>query len=65
MVYMIVNISSIIDIVIIIILGGAYSNITTHLNTLNVIESFITKQTYPTIYHKGLVDFYKKENNHD
>ena len=51
----------IIDIVIIIILGGAYSNITTHLNTLNVIESFITKQTYPTIYHKGLVDFYKTE----
>lgn len=52
----------VIDMVIMIILGGAYTVIIAHLNSLSVIENYINKDEYQNIYHKGLSDFYNEEN---
>lgn len=48
--------------VISIILGGAYNLLISHLNSLYIIEKYINKDNYQEIYHKGLIDFYKKDD---
>lgn len=46
-------------IVLLIIIGGAYSSLLQYLHSLSVLETFIDKKSYPEIYHNGLNDFYE------
>ena len=49
-------------IVILIILGGAYSLLISHLNSLAVIEKYMDREKYKSVYHKGLSDFYEEDH---
>ena len=55
----------VINMVILIILGGAYNILVSHLNSLSILDQFIDKEAYQTIYHKGLIDYYKKEDKNE
>ena len=47
----------VLNIVILIIIGGAFSTLITHLNSISILESTIEKVSIKSIYKKGLKDF--------
>ena len=51
----------VLNIVALIIIGGAFSTLLTHLNSLSVLESLIEKNNIKSIYKKGLQDFEEQE----
>ena len=53
-----------INIVLLIIIGGTTTLLIQHLNSLHIIEKHIDTKTYKTIFHKGLIDYYEKDDEH-